>query len=143
MLLSLLPSLLYITGTFALVLGILHFFFPILFDFRGAIPEQGSPLKPFPLMLTRYQTVRQDIYGLIWVMNHIASFALVTVGLLDLFWTVWLRSTYGALIAAWIALFYFLRAGTQLYMGRRRGDWIILAAFGALGVFHLLVIFIS
>ncbi len=142
MLLSLL-SLLYITGTFALVLGILHFFFPILFDFRGAIPKQGSPLKPFPLMLTRYQTVRQDIYGLIWVMNHIASFALVTVGLLDLSWTVWLRATYGALIAVWIGLFYFLRAGTQLYMGRRRGDWIILAAFGALGVFHLLVIFIS
>ncbi|HZQ07427.1 MAG TPA: hypothetical protein VFD70_12680 [Anaerolineae bacterium] len=140
--LALVPNLLYVTGTFALVLGILHFFFPILFDFRGAIPEQGTTLKPFPLFFVQYQTVRQDIYGLIWVMNHIASFALVTVGLLDLFWTLWLHSAYGALIAAWIASFYFLRAGTQLYMGKRRGDWMILAAFSALGVFHLLVIFI-
>ena len=74
-------------------------------------------------------------------MNHAASFAILTVGLLDMFWTQWLRSPYGALVAIWIALFWFLRAGSQLYMGRRRGDWLILGAFAALGVIHILILF--
>lgn len=136
-----LPNLLYVCGAFALILGALHFFFPLLFDFRGAIPSQGDALKPFPLVVTKYPTTRSDIYGLVWVMNGAASFAILTVGILDVFWSVWLRSAYGALIAIWIALFYFLRAASQLAMGRRRGDWLILFAFAMLGIFHLLVIF--
>ena len=134
-----LPDLLYICGAFALILGALHFFFPLLFDFRGAIPTQGGALKPFPLLFTKYKTTRSDIYGLIWVMNNAASFAILSIGLLDLFWSVWLRSAYGALIAIWIALFYFIRAASQLAMGKRIGDWLILGAFAALGLFHLLV----
>lgn len=134
-----LPNLFYLTGAFALVLGALHFVFPILFDFRGALPEQGPALKPFPLVFTQYQTARQDIRGLIWVMNHAASFALLTVGLIDLMWSLWLPTRYGALIALWIALFWFVRAGSQLYMGKRRGDWLILGGFAALGLLHLLV----
>src|SRR4029453_11986071 len=105
--LSLLPYLFTITGVFGLILGVLHFFFPLLFAFRGAIPAEGSPLRPFPLLVTRYSTTRQDIYGLVWVMNNAASFAILTMGLLDLFWTIWLRSEYGKFIALWIALFYF------------------------------------
>lgn len=139
--LSFLPNLLYLTGAFAVLLGALHFFFPILFDFRGALAKQGPPLKPFPLLVTQYQTTRDDIRGLIWIMNHASSFAILTVGLMDLFWNVWLKSQYGAIITVWIALFWFLRAGSQLYMGRRRGDWLILAAFVALGAIHLLVLF--
>ena len=138
--LALLPLSLYVTGAFVVALGSLHFFFPILFDFRGAVSQDGAPLKPFPLIVTKYQTTRQDIRGLIWIMNHAASFAILTVGLLDLFWREWLGSQYGALIAIWIALFWFLRAGAQLYMGRRRGDWVILFAFAALGVIHLIVL---
>lgn len=125
-----------------MVLGTIHFFFPLLFDFRGAIPPRGDALKPFPLIVTRYNTTRSDIYGLVWVMNSAASFAILTVGLLDLFWTTWLPSAYGALVAIWIALFYLIRAGSQLAMGRRRGDWLILAAFAALGAFHLLVLLV-
>lgn len=136
-----LPNLLYLTGAFAVLLGALHFFFPVLFDFRGALAKQGPPLKPFPLLVTRYQTTRDDIRGLIWIMNYAASFAILTVGLIDLFWSAWLKSQYGALIAVWIALFWFLRSGSQLYMGRRRGDWLILAAFAALGFIHLVVLF--
>lgn len=137
-----LPNLLYVCGAFALILGALHFFFPLLFDFRGAIPIQGDALKPFPLLLTKYNTTRSDIYGLIWVMNSAASFAILTIGVLDLFWTVWLRSAYGAFVTIWIALFYALRAASQLAMGRRRGDWIILGAFAALGAVHLIVMLI-
>lgn len=131
---------LYVCGVFAVVLGVLHFFFPRLFDFRGAIPQEGDALKPFPLILSKYNTTRSDIYGLVWVMNSAASFAILTVGLVDLNWTIWLRSTYGSLIAIWIALFYFIRAGSQLAMGKRRGDWIVLVAFAALGAIHLLVV---
>lgn len=140
--LAIVPNLLYVCGVFGVVLGALHFFFPLLFDFRGAIPRQGEPLKPFPLIVTRYGTTRDDIYGLVWVMNSAASFAILTAGLLDLFWSLWLASAYGALIAVWIALFYFIRAVAQLAMGRRRGDWIILGAFAALAVFHIGVIFV-
>lgn len=138
--LAVLPNLLYLCGAFAVVLGSLHFFFPLLFDFRGAIPREGTALKPFPLLVRQYNTTRGDIYGLVWVMNGAASFAILTVGLLDLGWTLWLRSPYGTFIAVWIALFYFLRAASQLAMGTRRGDWLILAAFAALGFFHLLVV---
>lgn len=138
---ALLPNLLYVCGAFGLILGALHFFFPILFDFRGALPREGDPLKPFPLIITRYATTRSDIYGLVWVMNNAASFAILTVGLLDLFWNAWLSTPYRSLIALWIALFYFIRAFSQLAMGRRRGDYLILAAFAALGCFHLLVPF--
>lgn len=140
--LALLPNLLYLCGAFAVILGTLHFFFPILFDFRGAIPREGTALKPFPLLLGQYGTTRSDIYGLVWVMNGAASFAILTVGLLDLFWPIWLRSPYGALIALWIAVFYFIRSASQLAMGKRRGDWLILAAFAALGIFHIIVIFV-
>lgn len=136
---ALLPNLLYVCGVFGILLGAAHFFFPLLFDFRGAIPRAGDALKPFPLLLTQYRTTRTDIYGLVWVMNSAASFAILTVGLLDLFWRVWLYSAYGTLIAVWIALFYFIRAASQLAMGRRRGDWLICAAFAALGAFHLVI----
>lgn len=135
-------NLFYLAGIFGILLGIIHFFFPLLFDFRSAIPEQGDALKPFPLLITRYRTTRQDIYGLVWVMNNAASFAILTVGLLDFFWRQWFSTSYGALIAIWIALFYFIRASSQLYMGKRRGDWLIVGAFSALAVFHVLVIFI-
>ncbi len=50
-----LAPLLYVTGLFALVLGGLHFFFPILFDFDGAIPRRGPPLKPFRLGFIRLE----------------------------------------------------------------------------------------
>lgn len=136
----LIPNLLYVTGAFALLLGALHFFFPLLFDFRGALSQKGAPLKPFPLVVTQYQTTRQDIRGLIWVMNHAASFTILTMGLLDVTWTVWLRSSFGAWIAVWMAMFWFLRAGSQLYMGKRRGDWLILAGFATIGIIHLLLL---
>jgi hypothetical protein len=60
--------------------------------------------------------------------------------MLDLFWIVWLNEPYSALVALWVALFYFVRAGSQLYMGRRRGDWMVLTAFAALGIMHVIVI---
>lgn len=138
---STLAPLLYLTGILTAALGILHFFFPILFDFRHAIPREGPPLEPFRLGPILYHTARRDVWGIAWLMNHHVSYTLVTIGLVDLFWTVWLRSAFGMLVALWIAVWWFMRAGTQLYLGRRRGDWMILLAFASFGLLHLVVAF--
>jgi hypothetical protein len=132
-----LPHLLYLSGAFTLGLGLLHFFFPILFDFEHAVPRDGAPLKPFRLGPLRYATQRQDVRGIAWVMNHAASYGLVTLGLLDLLWTLWWPEAWRAWLLLWIAGWWFLRAGSQLYLGRRRGDVWILIGFAALGGLHL------
>src|SRR3990172_9096727 len=131
--------LLYPSGLFTLALGIAHFFFPRLLDFESAIPKEGEPIKPFRLGPIRYATKRADVHGITWVMNHSASYVLVSIGLLDLFWPWWLNSTGGRLLSLWIAGWWFLRAASQLYLGRRRGDWLILAGVAGLGMIQLTV----
>ena len=120
-----------------MLLGILHFSFPVLLDFRGAIPVEGPPLKPFRFLFYNYRTLRTDVYGIAWLMNHRVSFVIVTVGVLDVFASSWLKRPYAPLLAAWIAGWWFLRAVCQLYLGRRRGDWLVMGFFGALGVVHV------
>ncbi len=134
-------DLLYITGIFGVALGALHFFFPILFDFSGALPQQGKALKPFRLWFIRYRTMRQDIRGLVWVMNHFVSYNLVAYGIADLFWPIWLPTQFGAAVCLWMAGGWFVRAASQLYMGRRVGDWLILAGFALIGLVHVVVAF--
>ncbi|MBI3764591.1 MAG: hypothetical protein HY260_22350, partial [Chloroflexi bacterium] len=56
------------------------------------------------------------------------------------FWTFWLGTPPSKLLAAWIAGWWFLRAASQLYLGKRRGDWLILIGFAALGLTHVAVI---
>ena len=51
----------------------------------------------------------------------------------------WLQTDAGRLVVLWIAGWWLLRAASQLYMGRRLGDWVILAFFASLGVLHLIV----
>lgn len=129
----------FLAGLFTLALGTAHFFFPRLLDFEHAIPRQGDPIRPFHLGPIHYQTQRSDVHGIAWVMNHAASYVLVSVGLLDMFAGRWLLSPAGQAFAFWIAGWWFLRAGSQLYLGRRRGDWLILTGFGGLGVLHVLL----
>lgn len=136
-----LPNLLLISGAFTLGLGLLHFFFPVLFDFEHALPDEGPPLRPFVLPPIRYATTRRDVRGIAWVMNHAASYGLVTIGLLDIFWAAWWGEPWRGLLLVWIAGWWGLRAGSQLYLGRRRGDWLILAGFAALGLLHLGLLF--
>jgi hypothetical protein len=38
-----------------------------------------------------------------------------------------------------MALAWFVRAASQLYLGRRRGDWLILLGFAAVGGLHALL----
>ena len=133
----LISPLLTLAGVFSLMLGLAHFFFPLLFDFDHAIPGDGPPIKPFRLLFIRYTTKRNDVRGIAWVMNHAASYGLVSIGAVDLYWartgllTPWL--------SLWIAGWWFLRAASQLYLGRRVGDWLILAGFAGLAVLHILI----
>ncbi|HMN28320.1 MAG TPA: hypothetical protein PKE45_09220 [Caldilineaceae bacterium] len=126
-----------VCGLFTLLLGIAHFFFPLLLDFATAIPRQGASLKPFRLGPIRYATQRGDVYGISWVMNHAASYTLVSIGLVDLAAVAWLDTPVAPWLSLWIAGWWFLRAGSQLYLGRRRGDWLILAGFAWLGLIHV------
>ena len=126
-----------ICGLFTLLLGAVHFFFPILLDFDQAIPRREEPLRPFRLGPIRYNTQRQDVYGIAWVMNHAASYTLVTIGVLDLLAFRWLGTDGGKWLALWVTGWWFLRAASQLYLGRRRGDWLVLIGFGLIGLMHL------
>ncbi len=128
-----------LTGVFSLTLGAAHFFFPVLLDFERAIPKEGPPLKPFRLGPIRYATKHSDVHGIAWVMNHATSYVLVSLGLLNLYWA--LIGKVSQPLALWIAGWWFLRAGSQLYLGRRRGDWLIFTGFAALGVFHVMAVF--
>src|SRR5690554_2339901 len=114
-----------VAGVFTSALGIVHFFFPVLLDFAQAIPRQATegqpPLKPFRLGPIRYATQRSDVYGIGWIMNHAASYTLVSIGIVDLIAYQWLGTVAGRWLALWIAGWWFLRAGSQLYLGRRRG----------------------
>lgn len=125
-----------ICGLFTFSLGTAHFFFPILLDFEKAIPKQGVPLKPFRLGPISYKTQRSDVYGIAWVMNHAASYTLVSIGIADFLASYWLGTAVGRLLTLWIAGWWFIRAASQLYLGRRRGDWWILAGFAWLGIVH-------
>lgn len=121
-----------IVGLFSLILGSVHFFFPKLLDFENAIPKEGPPLVPFRLGPIRYATKRSDVHGIGWVMNHAASYVLVSIGLFDLaaFW--WLGTTAGRWLSLWIGVWWLLRAASQLYLGKRRGDRWIGAGFALL-----------
>jgi hypothetical protein len=128
-----------VAGIFTTALGIVHFFFPKLLDFAQAIPREGEALQPFHLGFIHYATLRSDVHGIAWIMNHAASYTLVSIGLVDLLAYRWLGSEFGRWLLLWIAGWWFLRAGSQLYMGQRRGDWWILAGFAWLGAVHLVI----
>jgi len=132
-------ALLRAAGAFAAGLGVLHVFFPWLLDFRAAIPLDGPPLRPLRLPGIRYATTRADVRGIAWVMNHCVSYVIVSIGVADLVAARWIAAPQGRLLAAWIAGFYGVRAASQPYLGRRRGDWLVGAAFAALGGLHLVV----
>jgi hypothetical protein len=111
-----LTILLYAAGAFAVVLGILHFTFPERFGFLAALPADGTPVPPYRLLFYRYDMKRSDLRGIIYVMNHCVSYAIVAAG----------------------AGFWFVRAGKQFYLGRRPGDWFIVVWFSLLDVLHLI-----
>jgi hypothetical protein len=134
-----------LVGACTTILGVLHFSLPALLDYRTTIlgpARERKPPRPFRLWPTRYVATLRDRLAVVWVMNHAASYVLVSIGLVDLFAGRWLlHDPVGRLLALWIAGWWLLRAANQRYFGRRAGDWAILAGFAALGALHLWVAF--
>ena len=138
---SVISPLLYATGAFAILLGLLHFSFPKRFGFLAVLADDGADVPPFRLLFYRYEMKRSDLRGIIYVMNHCASYAIVAAGVFDLFHTRWLGTFPGSLVSGTIAGFWFIRAGTQFYLGCRRGDWFVFSLFTCLGVVHVVAVF--
>lgn len=137
-----LEALLFLAGIFTLVLGLLHFFLPLMLDFRSVVldrPLEWKPARAFRLWPSRYIVTLSDRLGVVWVMNHAASYTLVGIGLVDLLAGRWLATDSGAgrILALWIGGWWLMRAVSQLTFGRRLGDWVILAYFGLLAALHM------
>lgn len=124
-------------GIFALILGALHFTFPVRFGFMNVLEPEGSPIPPFRLWFYHYQMKRSDLRGIIYVMNHCVSYTIMACGAFGLAASWWLGTIPGSIAAIVVAGFYLLRAISQLYLGKRKGDWLVLAWFLLLGVLHL------
>lgn len=124
-------------GAFTVVLGLVHFAMPRLLDFDGAIPVEGEPLRPLDLLVVTYQTKRSDVRGVAQIMNHAVSYALVSIGVVDLLAARWLSAWFAPYLLAWIAGWWFIRAATQRHMGSRIGDRLVAAGFVLIGLFHL------
>ncbi|MGD8795042.1 MAG: hypothetical protein PVF47_21010 [Anaerolineae bacterium] len=135
----LLRLLLYLAGAFTFVLGCVHLALPALLGYRQVLLNQPVTVKPFTLPLSGYRVQARDLYGIIWVMNHSASYGLISIGLLDLLGAGWLLSAGGRWLALWIAGWWLVRSASQFYLGRRRGDWLIALGFLGLGLIHLAV----
>lgn len=137
-----LRALLIAAGAFTLALGAVHVVLPALLDYRSVVfdrPANWKPPRAFRLWLTRYDATLRDRYGIIWVMNFAASYVLLSVALVDLVAADWLRSDAGRGVALWIAGWWIVRAGSQFWLGRRWGDWLIIAWFLMLAALHVAV----
>ncbi len=134
---TLLTILLNLCGNFAVVLGLLHFTFPEKFGFAAVMPKDGVPIPPFRLAFYRYDMKCSDLRGIIYVMNHCVSYVILVSGVFDLFAQKWLGTFPGSLAACLIGGFWLVRAGTPLYLGRRKGDWFVIGWFCLLGALHL------
>jgi len=119
------------------VLGALHFKFPDRFGFREALSAEGPPPPVFRLGFYRYPFRRAQLIGIILIMNHCVSYTILSIGIFDLMASRWRGTTIGVWLAAWVAGFWFVRAVTQFYVGRRRGDWFIVGVFATLGLVHV------
>jgi hypothetical protein len=132
-----LQAALYVTGGFAVVLGILHFTFPNRFGFPALLKGPGPVPPPFRLGPYRQELSRADVLGIVYVMNHSASFVIISIGVFDLFVGEWWGGRAGTYVSAWSGAFWWLRAAAQFYVGRRPGDWFVIVFFSALGIVQL------
>ena len=92
---NVLLMLLYVGGTFALVLGVLHFTFPTRFGLVAALAVDGPPPPQYRLLFYRYDMKRSDLRGVIYVMNHCVSYSILVVGVFDCFAARWIGTLPG------------------------------------------------
>lgn len=127
---------LWVAGVGTLALGAIHVVMPRLIDIERAVPELVTPLRRLPIVGERYRTRRQDVLGVVWVSNNAATWVLLTLGVADLLAVSWLGTSAGRWLAGWAAVWWAIRAGSQLAFGRRAGDWAFVVVFGTAAVLH-------
>lgn len=130
--------LLRLVGAFGVALGVLHFTFPRRFGFPFVLGGDDPRPPPFRLGPYRQELTRSDLLGVVHVMNHTASLAILSIGVFDSFAPAWWGSWPGRLVSAWAALFWCVRAASQLHVGRRRGDVFVIVWFALLGLVQAL-----
>ena len=132
-----------VCGIWTIGLGLWHLGVPRWFAFREALEPTGDgprkALGRYRIGPIAYERRPTDVVGLGWVMSNAASMVLVTVGLLDVAWALGDRTIPIVLGALWIALWWAVRAGSQLLIGRRVVDMQLLAVFAAIATLHLAV----
>ena len=124
-------------GLFAVILGLIHFTLPRRFGFSQVILETGQSPPEFRLGPYRQELQRSDLRGMVYVMNHAASFVILSIGVFDLFAMSWWTSWQGAAVSTWAAVFWWVRAAAQLHVGLRRGDLFVMGWFAMLGLLQL------
>ena len=143
MLLQITLLMLWLSGIFAVVLGLLHFTFPRRFGFFTVLAQVKEPLAPFRLSSFTHKVTPQDLRGLMYVMNNAASYAIVLCGVADLASARWLGSETGVWLCLAMAGFWLLRAASQFYIGRTPKNILAAAWFAGLGVLHLVAMFVA
>lgn len=121
-------------GVFGVVLGVLHFTFPRRFGYRAALEPHDAPHGVFVLGPYRRKLTRQDLLGIISVMNNPVSYAIVLCGVFDLAAPWWRGTTGGALGSLAVGGFWLMRAISQFAVGRTRNNWLVFGYFLALAV---------
>jgi hypothetical protein len=132
------------SGVFSLGLGVVHLLIPRIFDFAGAVGRDDAPLPHLATITAgpwRHRTRRADVLGLSWVRSNATSYVLISIGLVDLVAGEWAAQPAGRLLFAWIAGWWWLRAGGQLVVGHRSIDWAFAGLFTILGAVSVGTVF--
>ncbi len=124
-------------GIGTLALGAVHLVLPRLVDVETAIPADGRPLRPLPVVGSRYATRRRDVLGIVWVSNNAASYVLLTLGAADVLAVTWIGTSAGRVLALWAAGWWAVRSASQLAFGRRAGDLLLMSVFAGFAALHL------
>lgn len=127
--------LLVISGIFTLSLGIIHIFLPLIVGYKKIIYSLNDKLKSINLIFTSYKIKLSDLHGIIWIMNNHASYVLISIGLVNIFFSEWLLNE-GKLLCLWIGLWWLLRSFNQFFLGKRLGDYVIILIFLTLAIIH-------
>ena len=131
-----------VAGLFTVSLGVVHLWIPRIFRFGPAIGRDDGTrpaLGDVAVGPWRYGLRRADALGLSWVMSNAASMVLISIGLLDLAWVAGWRGIPLLIGGGWIAIWWLVRAGSQMTLGRRRLDWAVAGWFGLLALVHVFV----
>jgi hypothetical protein len=126
-------------GVFSIALGVVHIAIPTIVRYRVAIGTEAVNGAIGDLLVgpIRYSIRRSDLVGLAWVMSNAASYALITIGIIDLGWAFGRPPVPMATVAWWVAGWWAVRAGSQLTLGRRWGDLVVVGAFAGVALVHV------